>query len=123
MGQEFWISNLSFQRTYAGQLEGSQATISSYRRQDDKLSADMKEEFPYVESVLVIDDGAPELPHFEWRAVLESGAIKSESEDSMSRMGIVWFTDTFTCDLPDLLKKLIGSIDWAAEAHEFDYSF
>lgn len=118
--REVWISRLTFKATYEGCLEGTAETNSFYMREDNGFAEDLKRAFPELQSFFVVDNGEPELPRFKWMALLKSEAISSKDFDCMSRLGLCWFTDTFDCDLPSILEKIISEIEWEEVAEEFE---
>jgi hypothetical protein len=111
-----WLTKLSLTSTYAGQLEGTPATITSHLRKR------FAEELAQAETGLVVlDDGQPELPAYRWEASFNSrSGVRHTDSDYSSRLTIRWFSDTIPADLHAVISAVLSRVDWEVSADDYD---
>jgi hypothetical protein len=112
------LARLTLLETFHGLFEGSLETASYFRREDLPQHVDkiLSPGWPLV----VLDDGAPALPRYEWIAEFTSRSGVHETDpDFASRLFVCWYSQDLPADLPGFISSTLSQVDWETSAEDF----
>jgi hypothetical protein len=119
-GRKVRLVRLYVDETYAGVIEGTPATATPHVLA--RIPEHVRRVMPPGQPLLIIRSEPAALPQHRLVAELESRrGVRTSDPDWGSRLFICWFVDDPASESIDaLVQSVLPTIDWEAQADDFD---
>jgi hypothetical protein len=120
-GREVQVTRVLARGTYSGCLEGTPETLSPhiFNNLPDSVACDLSPGKPLI---VIRPSELPLLPLL-WVAELESHrGVRTDDPDYGSKLFVCWFTDDLSASILDMMRSLLPSLDWEANAEDYDWT-
>src|SRR5262249_13977918 len=118
-GREVYVVRFYADCVYKDILEGTREEISEFVLRQTREGASRI--LPPGKPMVVVTPKVMPLPRYRLVAELESSqVVRTSAPDFSSRLFVCWFADSLDPGLGALLRAVLESVDWDANAEEFD---